>query len=300
MKSVAETEIRSGERNWIGSKEHAPEKEFVMNQVMNLEKDTKAIEQLIGQGTVLWGQVTRVGNDHDRGMAYMRVALRGDELPHRYTCIVYRDEADAEFKSGHLLYLVGHRVPVTVIGIDKEHQRLIGSRKRAQEKNKVDMLQDLASGKEMEGTILNFVSYGAYVEVNGVVGLLKNTDYSIDFSEIRESHNAGDVLTVKCKEVTNEGKIFWVLPEKTHRAKPIDWNIEPDTALLGTVQNICSFANGVGIFVRIAPGLDALCTIPQNVEVEVGTRVSVHITSIEPAAEAYMPPRVKGRIMRVV
>ena len=271
-----------------------------MNQEVNLDKDAKTIEQLMEQGTVLWGQVTRVGNDHEKGMAYMLVTLRGEELPRRYTCIVYRDEADAEFRTGHLLYLVGHRVPVTIIGMDRERQWLVGSRKRAQQKNKADMLQDLASGKEMEGTILSFVNYGAYVEVNGVVGLLKNTDFSVDYSEIREYHNAGDTLTVKCKEVTNEGKIFWVLPEKTHREKPIDWNIEPDTALLGTVQNICSFANGVGIFVRIAPGLDALCTIPQNVEAEVGTRVSVHITSIEPAAEAYMPPRVKGRIMRVV
>ena len=271
-----------------------------MKREINLDRDKKAIQQLVEQATVLWGMVTKVGTDHEKDMAYMLVNIRSEELPPNYTCIVYRDEADAEFKRGHLLYLVGHRVPIVIIGTDPKRQWLVGSRKRAQEKNKADMLSELAASAEMEGTILNFVSYGAYVEVNGVVGMLKNTDYSIDYSEIRETYKPGDAIRVKCKEITNKGKIFWTLPEKVHREQAVDWNIEPDTALIGTVANIKSFTNGIGIFVRIAPGLDALCTIPQNVEVEVGNRVSVHITSIEPAAQEFMPPRVKGRIMRVL
>lgn len=261
--------------------------------------DWKGLKALAEHETILWGQVVRVAQDTDKHV-YMIVDIRSSGPAAGRQCTVYREEADAEFKSGSLVYLVGHRVPVVLLSVDEKSETLLASRKAAQEKTKVAMLNDLSSGREMRGTILNFVSFGAYVEVNGVVGLLKNTDYTMDFSEINETKKEGDSVVVICKEVTSEGKIFWTVPKKVHRKNPIQYDFEPGTAVLGTVQNVVSFDNGVGVFVRIATGLDALCTIPQNVEVENGTRVSVRITKVEPPTGEFLPPRVKGSIMRVV
>lgn len=265
----------------------------------SVKKDKKELTELVSSATILWGMVVRTGQAPD-GRAFMTVNVSGKSAAAGYRCRVYREDADAEFKTGSLMYLVGQRVPVILTGYDETENILFGTRKAAQEQLKVKMLPDLSSGKEMKGTILSFVSYGAYVEVGGVVGLLKNTDYSIDFSEISETKKPGDTLTVKAKEVTVDGKIFWTVTEKVHRESPIVYDIEPETAVIGTVQSIKGFQNGVGVFVRIATGLDALCTVPQNVEVDVGNRVSVHIVSVDPPKAEYLPPRVKGRIMRVI
>lgn len=265
----------------------------------SVKNDKKELDGLISSETILWGMVIRTGQEQT-GQPFMIVQIGGKTAASGYRCKVSREDADAEFKTGSLMYLVGHRVPVILTAYDEATDTLQGSRKTAQEQLKTRMLPDLSSGKEMKGTILSFVSYGAYVEVGGVVGLLKNTDYSIDFSEINETKRPGDTLSVKAKEVTVDGKIFWTVPEKVHREKPIEYDIEPETAVIGTVQNIKGFQNGVGVFVRIATGLDALCTVPQNVEVEVGNRVSVHVVSVDPPKAEYMPPRVKGRILRVI
>ena len=270
-----------------------------MVNVENIQKDKGALLELKEKEEILWGEVVRVGHTPEK-RAYMIVKTDTKNCAKNYPCIIYREDADAEFKRGSLVYLLGHRIPYVIIKVDEEKLRIEGSRKMAQEKSKVEMPQDLANGKEFTGTILNFVSFGAYVEVNGVVGLLKNTDYSIDFSEVSESKKEGDTVPVKCKEITNEGKIFWVATVKQHRLVPIDYDFEPGTAVVGTIQDIRAFHDGVGVFVRIAPGLDALCFAPDDLEIEIGVKVSIRIQSVEAAKEQYLPPRVKGRILRVI
>lgn len=270
-----------------------------MGNVENIVKDKDILLELKEKEEILWGEVVRVGQTPEK-RAYMLLNTDAKNCAKNYPCIIYREEADAEFKRGSLVYLLGHKIPYVIIKVDEEKARLEGSRKIAQEKSKLAMLQDLATGKEFTGRILNFVAFGAYVEVNGVVGLLKNTDYSIDFSEVSESKKEGDTVQVKCKEVTNEGKIFWIAPVKQHRRVPIDYDFEPGTAVVGTIQDIRAFHDGVGVFVRIAPGLDALCFAPNDLEIEIGVKVSIRIQSVDGAKEKYMPPRVKGRILRVI
>ncbi len=260
----------------------------------------KDVQPVIDSGAILWGIVSRTGQDPETKQEYMMVTLGARSAVGKRNCKITREHADADFKRGALMYLVGHHVPVVILGEDKETGLLTGSRKLAQEQLKQKMLPSLASAKEMKGTILCFTNYGAYVEVNGVVGMLKNTDYSIDYSEIKETRSFGDTIVVKAKEVTSEGKVFWTVPEKFHREKPIEYDVEPNTAVVGTVQSVKNFASGVGVFVRIATGLDALCILPQNIEVEVGNRVAVAINSVEKQDNEFLPPRVRGRILRVI
>ncbi len=260
----------------------------------------KSVKSVIDSKAVLWGIVSRTGQDPETKQEYMLVTLSARSAIGKRTCKITRENADLDFKRGALMYLVGHRVPVIILSEDAETGLLFGSRKAAQEVLKGQMLPRLAAAEEMRGTIFSFAPYGAYVEVGGVIGMLKNTDYSVDYSEIKETKGMGDSIVVKAKEVTSEGKIFWTVPEKFRRSKPIEYDVSPDTAVIGTVHSIKNFTNGIGVFVRIATGLDALCTMPQNIEIEEGNRVSVAITSVEKQDDELLPPRVRGRILRVV
>ena len=176
--------------------------------------------------------------------------------------------------------LMGRRIPFVVTAAEPDRERLIGSRKKAQTALKLVMMQDLANGRIYEGTVTGFSRFGAYIEVNGVTGHLRNSDFSSDHSDVREYLSVGDSIEVKCKEFSQEGYIYWEVMSKVHRTKPIEHDFEPDTVVLGRVVRIKDFERGVGVFVNLATGIDALCSLPREIEVEEGARVSVKIESV--------------------
>ena len=195
--------------------------------------------------------------------------------------------------------LMGRRIPFVVTAAEPDRERLIGSRKKAQTALKLVMMQDLANGRIYEGTVTGFSRFGAYIEVNGVTGHLRNSDFSSDHSDVREYLSVGDSIEVKCKELSQEGYIYWEVMSKVHRTKPIEHDFEPDTVVLGRVVRIKDFERGVGVFVNLATGIDALCSLPREIEVEEGARVSVKIESVTPGKRPTDTPRIRGRIAKV-
>lgn len=162
------------------------------------------------------------------------------------------------------------------------------------------MLQSLQNGNVYEGELTGFSRYGGYIEVNGVTGHIRNSDFTDDHSDIREYLSVGDKVEVRCKEISAEGYIFWEVMTKMRRTKPISHDFEADTVVLGRVARISDFERGVGVFVNLALGIDALCSLPRDLEVEEGSRVSVKIESVTPGRKATDAPRIRGRIIRVV
>ena len=126
--------------------------------------------------------------------------------------------------------LMGRRIPFVICGIDEDKGWLTCSRKRAQELLKTSMLQGLQSGRIYEGEIVGFSRYGGYVEVGGVTGHIRNSDFTTDHSDIREYMKMGDRLEVRCKEISaSDGYIFWEAVNKQHRTEPLAFDFEPDT-----------------------------------------------------------------------
>lgn len=117
-----------------------------------------------------------------------------------------------------------------------EVSRLVCSRKRAQELLKASMLQGLASGKVYEGEVVGFSRYGGCIEIGGVTGHIRNSDFTDDHSDIRE-------------------------------------------------------------YLKL--GIDALCSMPRDLEVEEDSRVSIRIESVNPGKNPNDAPRIRGRIIRV-
>ncbi len=262
-------------------------------------KDCVSIQKMIDSKIILWGEVQRVAATSDRAR-YLIVAPQDTMAAARYTCVIKREEADAFFKRDSLEYVVGCRVPFVLIGYDEENGVVYCSRKRAQESIREAMREDFAAKKTFSGTVFGLLTYGAFVEVGGLVGLLKNTDFSTDYSAVSEYKKVGDPIKVRCKSIDNKGYINWAAPRKVKRNKPFKCDLATGNAVVGKVIGIGSFPSGDGIFVNVAEGVDALCSAPPTVDVTVGTRVAVFLTRVDPDKDPTKAPRCRGRILRVV
>ncbi len=174
-----------------------------------MERDLQALEVLMQNETICWGEVTRLAREED-GQGYMVTmmpAMSQHGISGGERVVIYDSEADADSTRPHLMNLVGRRIPFVVTAAEADSDRLIGSRKKAQTALKAVMVQDLANGRIYEGTVTGFSRFGAYIEVNGVTGHLRNSDFSSDHSDVREYLSVGDSIEVKCKELSQEGYI---------------------------------------------------------------------------------------------
>lgn len=266
------------------------------------EADKQGLAALMENETVCWGEVARLARDPDH-QSYMVVILaRNPELGIKEggeKCVIYANEADSNNDNPYLMNLHGRRIPFVIMAVDEENGRLLCSRKKAQAALKASMLQGLVSGKVYEGELVGFSRYGGYIEVGGVTGHIRNSDFSDDHSDIREYIKMGDKVGVRCKEMSKEGYVFWEVVTKVHRTKPIEHDFEADTIVLGTIVRIADFGNSTGVFVNLKLGIDALCSLPRDLEIEEGSRVSVKIETVNPGKNPTDPPRIRGRIIKV-
>jgi len=54
------------------------------------------------------------------------------------------------------------------------------------------------------------------------------------------------------------------------------------------------------VFVNLKTGIDALCSMPREVEIQEGSRVSLKIETITPGQRPTDAPRIRGRILRTI
>lgn len=264
-----------------------------MVKVMTEDKKKK-IEETIQDETIFWSMVTRIGHLPDK-TPYMEVPIA--EL--NVVGTVLMDEVDAEIERKSLVSLLGRRVPFVILSIDDEG-RVLCSRKVAQMRIKAGMAQDLANQTVLTGEVVRTAPYGVYIEVNGISGLLKNNDYINIAIPVSDFMAEGDTVKVICKAISPNGKIQWAPAEKP-KTENITYDVEEDTCVTGKVINMRPFENGgVGVFVRISKGLDALCLLPPDMEVNPDDQVSLKIISVTPSADQSAPPRVRGKLLRVL
>lgn len=253
---------------------------------------TETIRALMENQTVNWGVVSRIGKLED-GSPYMEVPVADGVVG-----TILAGEAEGDFNRQTLHPLLGVKIPFIVL--EEKDGKVYCSRKAAQEKLREGKMEDLKNGKVLHGVVVGCAPYGVYVETDGVSGLLKNSDYLGVAIPVSDYLKKGDKVDVICKNISPNGKIQWEPAEKPAPLE-LDYDVKVDTCVIGKVINMKPFATGgTGVFVRIEQGLDALCLHPSDMEIEPGDQVTLKIIAIEPAFKPGMPPRVKGRLLRVL
>jgi small subunit ribosomal protein S1 len=195
---------------------------------------------------------------------------------------------DVEWKS--LVSFVGRDVSFIIKEVDEDNNRLFLSRKEAQAILRPTVMKELQSGAVVGTRVVNLLPYGAYLEYKGISGLLKNVDFSLDHTAVKDVLNLGDIVNVKLKNTSNNDKISFEVVEKYSNPTIMDLDVfERDQVVLGIIRNIKPF----GAFVNVAPGHDALCPIPTTREIEEGMKVAIRITKVDKENG-----RIRGKIVR--
>lgn len=176
-------------------------------------------------------------------------------------------------KDGDLGQLVGKAVKAKIIEINEGKKRAVASiRKVAVEERKqreAEFWANIEEGKQYEGEVKSLTSYGTFVDLGGVDGMVHMTELS--WSRIKspaEVVSVGDVIKVYVKEYNAETKRI-SLGYKTEETNP--WKLFGDKYSEGdvaevTIVNIMPF----GAFAEIMPGVDGLIHISQIADKKIG------------------------------
>ena len=101
---------------------------------------------------------------------------------------------------------IGQVVPVKVLDIDRDRQRISLGLKQTQEDPWQRVVDTYNVGDELEGRVTKVVTFGAFVEIlDGVEGLVHISELAQHHVENpREIVNQGDVVRVKILEIDSE------------------------------------------------------------------------------------------------
>ena len=189
--------------------------------------------------------------------------------------------------------LLKKEVSFRIIDVDAKRKRAVGSiksvLKEESDKIKEEFWKNCEVGKVYTGVVKSLTSYGAFVDIGGVDGMIHISELS--WSRIKhpsEVVNVGDTVEVYVKDIdTEKGNIS--LGYKKSEDNP--WEILKRDYPVGTVVEaqvvgMVSF----GAFARILPGIDGLIHIsqiadrriekPQD-ELTVGQVVQAKITAVD-------------------
>ena len=169
--------------------------------------------------------------------------------------------------------LVGTTVNYKIIEIDERRRRVIGSVRviiEAERKEKEDKFwADAEVGKKYQGTVKSLTSFGAFVDIGGVDGLVHISELS--WNKIKhpsEVVKEGDVLDVYIKDLNTETKKI-SLGFKKIEDNP--WTIAQSKINLGdTVKCKIVRMMPFGAFAEIMPNVDGLIHISQIADRRIG------------------------------
>lgn len=211
--------------------------------------------------------------------------------------IIKKEDVDLDLNISSLTNFVGREVYFIPKSINEKEGIVWCSRKDAQAITKDGILERLKDGEAFSAQIVNILPHGAYVEIDGVTGLLKNTDYAEDFTKIEEVFSQGDRVNVKLKKVSsNELLLFEATKKYCNPATTKAEDLAEGQTVLGVIRSIKPF----GVFVNVAPYLDVLCSIDAE-EYEEDKKVQILIESIKDKEfNGATIKRYKGKIIKVL
>ena len=196
-------------------------------------------------------------------------------------------------KDGDLQTLVGTKQKFKVIDIKEDRKRAVGSiRVVAREERKAlveEFWANIEVGKHYTGKVKSLTSFGAFVDLGGVDGMVHSSELSwLRISSPKDVVSIGDTLEVFVKDFDRE-KNRISLGYKTEETNP--WKLFTDKYTVGDVAPVTIVSMmPFGAFAQIIPGVDGLIHISQIADkklaspaevLEKGQVVDAKITDID-------------------
>jgi small subunit ribosomal protein S1 len=172
-------------------------------------------------------------------------------------------------KQADMARLIGTKLPLKIIEINRHRNRLILSERQAvQEKRDVmkeRLIEELHEGETRRGRVTSITDFGAFVDIGGADGLVHLSELS--WSRVKhpsEVLHVGDEIDVYVLGINaQEKKIKRTQPEPWSRVATI---YEVGQLVRGTVTQLANF----GAFARIEDGIEGLIHVSELSEQRIG------------------------------
>ena len=161
---------------------------------------------------------------------------------------------------------VGKTMEFQVVKINQEYKNVVVSHKALieaeLEAQKQEIISKLQKGQVLEGTVKNITSYGVFIDLGGVDGLIHITDLS--WGRVNDPHEIVQLdqkLNVVILDFDEEKKrIALGLKQLTpHPWDALDTNLKVGDKVKGKVVVMADY----GAFVEIAPGVEGLIHVSE-------------------------------------
>jgi small subunit ribosomal protein S1 len=231
------------------------------------ERDWRAAQQLNEEGAAFDGEVigfnkggliVRFGEVRGFVPASQVVELRAGE----------RDQLEAR-----LAKMIGRRLKLKVIEIDRARNRLILSEKAAHREWRAEMrdklLDELSEGELRHGRVTSLCDFGAFVDLGGIDGLVHISELAWrSLGHPSEVLQVGNEVDVYVLGVDREKRRVALSIKRT---KPEPWleavsEFSPGQTLAATVTKLVAF----GAFARVAEGVEGLIHISELANERIG------------------------------
>lgn len=197
-------------------------------------------------------------------------------------------------RKDHMAKLLGRKITVKVIEVNRKRRRLVFSQRDAQrgrrEARKELLLDELKEGEVRKGVVSGLRDFGAFVDLGGADGLIHISELAWHrVKHPREVLNVGDEVEVYILRLDAEGKRIglslkrmqknpWAAAEELYHVGQL---------VEGTVSRVAQF----GAFISLEPGIEALLHASQiaepppadpSVMLYEGQKLLLRVISIEP------------------
>jgi small subunit ribosomal protein S1 len=168
--------------------------------------------------------------------------------------------------SGNLMELVGQKIAVKILEVNRKRNRLIVSQRAAQDEDRArqreELFEKLQVGDVIKGKVSGLTSYGAFVNLGGADGLIHISELSWDrINNVSDMLAVGDEVEVKVIKLDPElSRISLSLRQMS--ADPwdtIEDRFPPGKPVEGEVTKTKKY----GAFLQIADGVEGLLHISE-------------------------------------
>jgi small subunit ribosomal protein S1 len=260
-----------------------------------MERDWRDAEELLKSEAVFEAQVA----GFNKGGLIVRVGKVRGFVPATQLESTFRKRSEAqsgpEASDADLSALVGKKLRLKIIELDRERNRLILSERAAmrdwRREQKERLLTELKEGDIRSGVVTSVTDFGAFVALGGVDGLIHLSELSwAKINHPRDLLQVGDKVDVKVLSVERERQRI-ALSLKRLQAEPwttVEQRYQIGQLVTGTVTKLASF----GAFARLDDNIEGLIHIselsdkriqhPKEV-VKEGETLTLRVIRIDPA-----------------
>lgn len=229
-----------------------------------LEHDWRDAEELLRTGEIFESQVA----GFNKGGLIVRVGKVRGFVPATQLENISRRKDAATNEAGELDLspLVGKKLKLKVIELDRERNRLILSERAAMRETrkaqKENLLQNLKEGDVVTGTITSIADFGVFVDLGGVDGMIHLSEMSwTKIGHPNDQVKVGDEVQAQVLSVDRERERIGLSIKRLTKEpwQTVEDNFKIGDLVNGTITKLASF----GAFARLDGNIEGLIHISE-------------------------------------